>query len=89
MTTPTVLKLLMEGPLRPWQFLVYLEISLPPYTEDLLALHTSGPNHVLLQIGLYYEDLDGEYQGGGLAEEEKEGREVEMENKGWDVSIEL
>ena len=34
----------------------------------------SGPSHVLLQVGLYYEDIDGEYRGGGL-EEEREGNE--------------
>ena len=39
----------------------------------------SGPSHVLLQIGLYYEDLDGEYQGGGVAEDVEE-REVEIKN---------
>ena len=46
-TTPAVLRPLMEGLLRPWQMLVYLEMS-PPYTEDLLALHLTGPSHVLL-----------------------------------------
>ena len=39
----------------------------------------SGPSHVLLQIGLYYEDLDGEYQGGSVAEDVEE-REVEIKN---------
>ena len=67
---------------------MYSEMSPPLYTEDLPALHMSGPSYVL-QIGPYYEDLDGEYQGGGVAEEEGEGREIEIENKGWDVSIEL
>ena len=46
------------------------------------------PSHVLLQVGPYYEDLDGEYWG-GVAEGEEKGREVEIENEGWDVSIEL
>ena len=78
-----------EGPLRPWQFLVYTDESPLPYTQDLLALHTMGPSHTLLQIGPYYEDLDGEYCGGGVVEEEEEGREVEIENEGWDASIEL
>ena len=72
-----------EGPLRPWQFLVYADESPPPYTQDLLALHMMGPSHTLLQIRPYYEDLDGEYRGGGVVEEEEEGREVEIENEGW------
>ena len=85
--TPTVLRPLMEGPLRLWQFLVYSEMS-PPYTEDLLVLHSTSPSHVFLQVGPYYEDLDGEYWG-GVAEEGEEGREVEIENEGQDASIEL
>ena len=75
-TSPAVLRPLMEGPLRPWQMLMYVEMSPPPYMQDLLALHWTGPSHTLLQIGPYYEDLDGEYCG-GVAEE---GREVEIEN---------
>ena len=78
----------MEGLLRPWQFLIYSEMSLPPYSEDLLAHHMLGPNHVLLQVRPYYEDLDGEYWG-SVAEGEEEGREVEIENEGRDASIEL
>ena len=39
-----------------------------------------GPSHVLLQISPYYEDIDGEYRGGGVVEEE--------ENEGEDVSVE-
>ena len=76
----------MEGPLRPWQMLVYAEMSPPPYTQDLPALHQTGPSHTLLQIRPYYEDLDGEYHG-GVAEEREEGREIENESR--DVSIEL
>ena len=72
MTTPAILRPLMEGPLRPWQFLMYSEMSPPPYSKDLPALHTSGPSHVLLQVGPYYEDLDGEYRSGGVAEEGEE-----------------
>ena len=86
--TPTVPRLLIEGPLRLWQFLVYSEMSPPPYTEDLPALHSTSPSHVLLQVGPYYEDLDGEYWG-SMAEEGEEGREVEIENEGQDASIEL
>ena len=87
MTQPAVLRLLMEGPLRPWQMLVYLEMSPPPYMQDLPALHMTGPSHILLQVGPYYEDLDGEYCGGVV--EGEEGREVEIENEGWDASVEL
>ena len=75
LTTPTILRLLIEGPLRPWQFLMYLEASLPLYVEDLLALHMLGPNYVLLQIVPHYKDLDGNYCGGGMVEEEEENRE--------------
>ena len=77
----------MEGPVRLWQCLVWSEHSPLPYAEDLPPLHTSGPSHVLLQISPYYEDIEGEYQGGGVVEEE--GREVVIENEGWDVSMEL
>ena len=56
------------------------------YSEDLPPLHTTGPSHVLLQVSPYYEDINGEYWGGGVAEEE---REVEIESEGGDVSIEL
>ena len=73
---PGVLRPLMEGPLRPWQFLMYLEMSLPLYIKDLPVLYISGPSHVLLQIGLYYEDLDSEYWGGAVA---KDGEEREVE----------
>ena len=48
--------------------------------RGLPALHTSGPSHTLLQIGPYYEDIDGEYCGGGVEER--------GENEGGDASIE-
>ena len=66
MTQPAVLRDLMEGPVRPWQVLVWVEHSPPPYSWDLLLLHRLGPSHVLLQVGLYYEDINGEYRGGVL-----------------------
>ena len=71
----------MEGPIRPWQALVWAECSPPPYTQDLPLLHTSGPSHILLQVGPYYEDLDGEYRGGvvGEAEEGNEGGDASVE----------
>ena len=77
---PAVLRGLMEGPVRPWQVLVWAEHSPPPYTQDLPLLHTMGPSHVLLQVGPYYEDIDGEYRGGVVEEEQ--------ENEGGDASIE-
>ena len=70
----------MEGPIRPWQALVWAEHSPPPYTQDLPLLHTLGPSHVLLQVSPYYEDIDGEYRGGVVAEEEG--------NEGGDASVE-
>ena len=70
----------MEGPVRPWQCLVWLESSPLPYTCDLPPLHMLGPSHVLLQIGPYYEDINSEYRGGGTVEEVNE-------NEGGDVSI--
>ena len=81
MTQPAVLRSLMEGPMRLWQCLVWLEYSPPPYVEDLPLFHMSGPSHVLLQIGPPLFDLDGEYCSGGV-EKEMEG------NEGGDVSIE-
>ena len=80
MVQPAVLRDLMKGPVRPWQVLVWAEHSPPPYTQDLPLLHTTGPSHTLLQIGPYYEDLDGEYRGGVVDEE--------IENEGGDVSLE-
>ena len=58
---PAILRSLMEGPVRPWQVLVWSESSPPQYTWDLPPLHMLGPSHVLLQVGLYYEDINGEY----------------------------
>ena len=48
--------------------------------EDLPPLHMSGPSHILLQIGLFYEDVDSEYHSGVMEEE--------IENEGGGVSIE-
>ena len=81
MVQPAVLRDLMEGPVQPWQVLVWAEQSPPPYSHDLALLHTTGPSHTLLQVGPYYEDLDGKYRGGEV------GEEIE-ENEGGDASIE-
>ena len=40
----------------------------------------SDDSHVLLQVGPYYEDINGEYRGGGVVEEE--------ENEGGGASVE-
>ena len=79
MVQPAVLRSLMEGPVRPWQCLVWSEISPPPYSQDLPPLHTTGPSHVLLQVGPYYKDLDSEYRGGEVMEEENEGGGASIE----------
>ena len=76
-----VLTSLMEGPIRPWQCLVWSDASPPRYSQDLLDDHTSRPGGILLQVGLSLIDIDGEYRGGGVVEE------VEG-NEGGDASIE-
>ena len=80
MTQPAVLRGLMEGPVRPWQCLVWSEEDPPEYSHCLPLNHTGGPSHVLLQIGLSYTDIEGEYRGGMIEEE--------IENEGGGVSIE-
>ena len=79
---PAVLTLLMEGPIQPWQVLVWAEHSPPPYQRDLPLLDTDRPGGILLQVGPYYEDIDGEYRGGGVVVEEEEGG-----NEGEDASV--
>ena len=59
-----------------------MEYSPLVYSEDLPPLHTTGPSYMLLQVGPYYEDIDGEYCGGMLEEEENE-------NEGRAESVEL
>ena len=79
---PAVLTSLMEGPIRPWQCLVWSEESPPQYSRDLPVDHTSRPGGILLQVGPSLIDIDGEYRGGGVVEE------VEEENEGGGASIE-
>ena len=76
-----VLTSLMEGPIRPWQCLVWSEESPPSYLRDLPLDHTSCPGGVLLQIGPLLIDIDGEYRGGGVVEgvEENEGGDASVE----------
>ena len=75
-----VLMSLMEGPVRPWQCLVWSEQSPPEYRRDLPDDHTSRPGGILLQVGPSLIDMDGEYRGGGVEEEIEE-------NEGEDASI--
>ena len=78
---PAVLTSLMEGPIRPWQCLVWSEESPPHYSRDLPDNHTSRTGGILLQVGLSLVDIDGEYRGGGVVEEVEE-------NEGGGVSVE-
>ena len=74
---PRVLRPLMEGPLRPWQFLVYTDGSPLLYEANDLPAMEQRAGHTLLQVGSVYEDFNGVYQGGDVAEDR---REVEIEN---------
>ena len=76
-----VLTSLMEGPIRPWQCLVWSDASPPRYSQDLPDDHTSRPGGILLQVGPSLIDIDGEYRGGGVVEEVEE-------NEGGDASVE-
>ena len=78
---PTVLTSLMEGPIRPWQCLVWSDESPPRYSRDLPDDHTSRPGGILLQVGPSLIDIDREYRGGGIVEEVEE-------NEGEDASVE-
>ena len=71
---------LMEGPIQPWQCLVWSETSPPRYSQDLPDDHTSHLGGILLQVGLSLFDVDREYRGGGVVEEMEE-------NEGGDASI--
>ena len=66
---PAVLTSLIEGPIRPWQCLVWSEESPPRYSRDLPDDHTLRPGGILLQVGPSLIDIDGEYRGGGVVEE--------------------
>ena len=68
---PAVLTSLMQGPIRPWQCLVWSEESPPGYTRDLPLNHTARPGGILLQVGPSLINIDGEYRGGGVVEEEE------------------
>ena len=78
---PAVLTSLMEGPIRPWQCLVWAEESPPRYSRALPDDHTSQPGGVLLQVGPSLIDVDREFRGGGFVEDLEE-------NEGGDASVE-
>ena len=80
MVHPAVLISLMEGPVRPWQCLVWSEESPPGYSWALPDDHTSRPGGILLQVGPSLIDVGGEYRGGGVVEEAEE-------NDGGDASV--
>ena len=69
---PAVLTSLMEGPIRPWQCLVWSDNSPPRYSHDLPDDHSSCPGGILLQVGPSLIEIDGEYRGGGFMEEVEE-----------------
>ena len=76
-----ILTSLMEGPIRPWQCLVWSDHSPPRYSRDLPDDHSLRPGGILLQVGPSLIDIDGEYRGGGVV------GEIE-ENEGEDASVE-
>ena len=78
---PTMLTSLMEGPIRPWQCLVWSEESPPRYSRDLPLDRTSCLGGVLLQVGPSLIDINREYRGGGFVEETEE-------NEGGGASVE-
>ena len=80
MVHPAVLTSLMEGPVRPWQCLVWSDQSPPRYSRALPDDHSSRPGGILLQVGPSLVDIDGEYRGGGFTEEVEE-------NESGDASI--
>ena len=81
MVHPAILTTLMEGPVRPWQCLVWAEESPPRYTRDLPLDHTSRLGGILLQVGPSLINIDGEFRGGGVVEEIEE-------NEGGGASVE-
>ena len=81
MVHPAVLTSLMEGPVQPWQCLVWSDESPPRYSRDLPDDHSSRPGSILLQVGPLWVDIDGEYRGGGVVEEMEE-------NEGEGASVE-
>ena len=69
---PAVLTSLMEGPIQPWQCLVWSDESPPRYSRELPDDQMSHPGGIILQVGPSLIDIDGEYRGGGVVEEVEE-----------------
>ena len=80
-THPAVLMTLMEGPIRPWQCLVWSKNSPLRYSRDLPDDHSAHPGGILLQVGPSLFDIEGEYRGGGVVEDVEE-------NEGGGASVE-
>ena len=78
---PAVLTSLMEGPIQPWQCLVWSDASPSRYSRDLPDDHTSCPSGILLQVGPSLINIDRVYRGGGVVEDLEE-------NEGGDASVE-
>ena len=72
---------LMEGPIQPWQCLVWSEESPPRYSRALPDDHSARPGGILLQVGPLLINVDGEFRGGGFVEEMEE-------NEGGGASVE-
>ena len=81
MVHPAVLTSLMEGPIQPWQCLVWSEESPLGYLLALPDDHTLCPGGILLQVGPSLVGINGELRDGGVVEEMEE-------NEGGDASIE-
>ena len=70
-TQDSVFISLMEGPIQPYQCLIWVNQGDPPaYEEDLIPSYHQRVSHTLVQIGLSHKDLDGEYMG--VVEETRE-----------------
>ena len=55
---------LIEGPLQPYQCMIWANQGDPPeYKEDLTPLFHHQALHTLIQIGPHFKDIDGEYAG--------------------------
>ena len=73
-TQDHVLIPLMEGPIRPYQCLIYANQGMPPpYNQDLPSLFTGQSLHTLVQIGPSFNDW-----GEGVSGEEGRGESIEL-----------
>ena len=66
----SVLIPLMEGLIMPYQCLIWVNQGLPLlYDEDPIPLFWCHAGYALIQIGPYFEDINGEYGGAIEADE--------------------